>query len=367
MGGTNRQPTDRTLRVGDRTYSIVAAEGLPGVDPARLAARPRTVRILLENLLRHGGEAAWPRARALAHGEAANAGELPFHPGRILLQDFTGVPVVVDLTALRSAAVRAGHPAGAVNPRIPVDLVIDHSVQVDSFGSRQALAINLDREYERNGERYALLRWARGAFDRVTVVPPGNGIVHQVNLEHLATVVSVREHDGGVAAFPDTVLGTDSHTTMVNGLGVLGWGVGGIEAEAAMLGEPYYLPAPRVVGVELTGRLAEGVTATDLVLTVTRRLREHGVVEKFVEFTGPGLAALTVPDRATISNMCPEYGATAALFPVDAATLSYLRGTGRSEESIAVVEAYARATGLFDDGRPLAFDEHLAIDLGGIG
>ncbi len=252
-----------------------------------------------------------------------------------------------------------------VNPRIPVDLVVDHSVQVDSFGGRNSLLINLDREYERNSERYTLLRWAKGAYENFRVVPPGNGIVHQVNLEYLASVVDRQPGKGGAVAFPDTLLGTDSHTTMVNGLGVLGWGVGGIEAEAAMLGEPYFLPRPEIVGVHLTGTLPEGATATDLVLTITRELRRKGVVERFVEFSGPGVASLSVPDLATISNMCPEYGATAALFPVDSATIGYLRGTGRESLHIARIEAYAKRQGLWvDSGTPEPeFDDRLEIDL----
>jgi aconitate hydratase A / 2-methylisocitrate dehydratase len=355
-----------TLPVGP--VRIYSAARLAGVDPARLARRPRTIRILLENLLRHGAaDGVTPELlRRIAHGDRLDDVELPFHPERILLQDFTGVPVIVDLTALRSAAMRAGIDPVRVNPTVPVDLVVDHSVQVDSFGTARSLSINLDREYARNGERYVLLRWAQDAFRGTRVIPPGNGIVHQVNLEYLASVVTRRGEGDGVEAFPDTLVGTDSHTTMVNGLGVLGWGVGGIEAEAAMLGEPYFLPTPRVVGVRLTGRLPEGTTATDLVLTVTRRLRGHGVVEKFVEFFGPGLAAMSVPDRATISNMCPEYGATSALFPIDDVTLAYLRGTGRSEESVALVEAYARHEGLWNDDRAIDFDERLDIDLSGI-
>ncbi len=348
--------------------TVARLDRIPGVDAARLGRRPRTTRVLLENLLRHAARGTSDDGviRALAEGrKLPDTAELAFYPGRVLLQDFTGVPVVVDLTALRSAAVERGAGGARVNPIVPVDLIVDHSVQVDSFGSPRSLLINLDREYDRNAERYRLLRWAQGAYSNVRVVPPGNGIVHQVNLEHLATVVVRRARDGGVEAFPDTVVGTDSHTTMINGLGVLGWGVGGIEAEAVMMGEPYYLAPPTVVGVQLTGRLPEGTTATDLVLTVTRALRQHGVVEKFVEFYGPGVSALGVPDRATISNMCPEYGATAALFPIDAATLAYLRATGRDPADVDRVEWYARLQGLWSDGRSeeLQFDEHLEIDL----
>ncbi len=359
------------LATGDGRSVLYALDRIPGVDAARLARRPRTVRVLLENAVRHAdGAAPFPATLlAFAHGDPLPDGaEVPFHPERILLQDFTGVPALVDLTGLRSAAQRRGVDALAVNPRVPVDLVVDHSVQVDSFGTPRSIGINLDREYERNGERYGLLRWAREAFRGVRVVPPGNGIVHQVNLEYLASVVTERERDGRVEAFPDSLLGTDSHTTMVNGLGVLGWGVGGIEAEAAMLGEPYSVGRPVVVGVHLHGELSAGATATDLVLTVTRRLREVGVVEKFVEFCGPGLAHLSVADRATISNMCPEYGATAALFPVDAATLAYLRATARTDAHVALVEAYARRQGLwYEPGMPDPdFDERVELDLASI-
>ena len=350
---------------------LYAIDKIPGIDPGRLARRPKTIRVLLENVLRHstGTSEDATTLRALGDGVSAGpTGEIPFRPERILLQDFTGVPVLVDLTSLRSAALRNKVDPARVNPNVPVDLVVDHSVQVDSYGTPGSLLVNLDHEYQRNAERYALLRWARTAFKEVRVVPPGNGIVHQVNLEYIATVVSRRERNGVAEVFPDTVIGTDSHTTMVNGLGVLGWGVGGIEAEAAMLGEPYFLSSPTVVGVRLSGELPAGATATDLVLTIARKLREHGVVDKFVEFYGPGLRHLTVPDRATISNMCPEYGATSALFPVDGATLSYLRGTGRPASLIARVEAYARRQGLWNepDSADPEFDERLELDLASI-
>ena len=330
---------------------------------ADIGRLPHTVRVLLESLLRnaggrHVGEhevtalARWPQPA----GEVA----VPFFPARVLLQDFTGVPAVVDLAALRAAVARRGLDPALVDPLVPCDLVIDHSVQVDAFGSHAAYARNIDREYERNAERYALLRWARGAFGSLRVVPPGMGIVHQVNLEHLAQVVTVRD---GVAR-PDTLVGTDSHTTMVNGLGVLGWGCGGIEAEAVMLGEPIVLGAPVVVGVRFAGALRAGVTATDLVLTLTELLRAHGVVGKFVEFCGDGLSALSLADRATLSNMSPEYGATSALFPVDDGTLRYLDATGRGR-LVPLVDRYAKAQGLFRrDGDPLpAFDELLELDL----
>ncbi len=355
------------MDVGIESSMVYRLDRIPEVDPATLDKRPYTIRIILENLLRNASRTQVPlrTVQALARGESAAALELPFFPARVLLQDFTGIPVLVDLTALRSAAADRGTPAGSVNPTVPVDLVVDHSVQVDSFASPKSLFINIDREYGRNGERYRLLKWAQSSFDRLRIVPPGNGIVHQVNLEFLASVVSRDERGGMFEAFPDTLVGTDSHTTMVNGLGVLGWGVGGIEAEAVMLGEPSYIPTPSVVGVELTGTLPEGATATDLVLTVTRKLREHGVVDRFVEFYGRGLDSLAVPDRATISNMCPEYGATAALFPIDAATLRYLRSTGRDESTVARVAAYARLQRLWHDARTPTphYAERIVIDL----
>src|SRR5690606_19049146 len=265
----------------------------------------------------------------------------------VLLQDFTGVPAVVDLAAMRSAVARRGGDVTRINPLVPADLVIDHSVNVDRFGTTIAFAHNVDLEYQRNFERYALLRWAQQSFQNLRVVPPGTGIVHQVNIEYLAPVVSNRVYGSDTVAFPDTLVGTDSHTTMVNGLGVLGWGVGGIEAEAVLLGQPLYLLEPQVVGVRLTGALRQGATATDLVLAVTEMLRTHGVVGRFVEFCGAGLSSLSQADRTTISNMAPEYGATAALFPVDQETLHYLHLTGRDEAQIELVEAYTKAQGLF--------------------
>src|SRR5579862_1119022 len=333
-------------------------------DPSRL---PYTVCILLENLLRRAGSehvreddvralAAWPQP----DGDA----QLAFMPARVIMQDLTGVPAVVDLAALRDAVARRGGDPGRVDPLVPVDLVIDHSVQVDAFGNGAAYGRNIEREYERNGERYALLRWAQGAFGNFRVVPPGMGIVHQVNLEYLASVVTVRD---GVA-LPDTLVGTDSHTTMVNALGVLGLGVGGIEAEAVMLGQPLYLTAPRVVGIRLGGGLRTGVTATDLVLTLTEMLRKHGVVGSFVEFFGAGVGDLTVADRATLSNMSPEFGATAATFPIDAGTLSYPRNTGRAADHVELVERYAREQGLFrsgDEPEPV-YSEILEFDLAAV-
>ena len=330
-------------------------------DPSKV---PHTVRILLENLLRRAGSrdvtdadvhalAAWP-------GQARN---VAFMPGRVLMQDFTGVPAIVDLAAMRSAIAREGGDPAAVDPAIPVDLIIDHSVQVDLFRSPEAYERNIEWEYHRNGERYELLRWAQQAFDGVRVVPPGAGICHQVNLEHLGQVVSVRD---GVA-FPDTLVGTDSHTTMINGLGVLGWGVGGIEAEAAMLGHPLFMPQPVVVGVRALGSLPAGTTATDLVLTLTQMLRSHGVVGRFVEFFGDGLSSLSVADRATLSNMCPEYGATASYFPVDDEVLRYLRFTGRGDR-VDLVERYTKEQGLFRrDGDPEpTFSEVLELDLSAV-
>src|ERR1700724_1226690 len=335
-------------------------------DPTRL---PMTVKILLEGLLREAdsGRVSETSLRALTRWpERPPAGaEVPYLPARVLLQDFTGVPAVVDLAAMRSAMQRAGKDAGRIDPLVQADLVIDHSVQVDAFGSLGSYARNIEREYARNGERYALLRWAQQAFHNFSVVPPGMGICHQVNLERLSRVVQVRKDARGSYALPDTLLGTDSHTTMVNGLGVLGWGVGGIEAEAALLGQPTYLPTPVVVGVRMTGALRPGATATDLVLTLTEMPRKHGVVNKFVEFCGAGLSSLSVPDRATLSNMCPEYGATSALFPVDAQTLRYLELTGRDPEHIRLVEAYCREQALFrtDDSPTPRFSELLELDL----
>jgi aconitate hydratase len=334
------------LRVGDRSYSIYRLDALQAEwDVARL---PYTLRILLENVLRNGSDA---EVEAVAGWVAADepSREISFVPARVLLQDFTGVPCVVDLAAMRDAMRDQGGDPSRINPQIPVELVIDHSVQVDEFASRLAIERNVELEFERNRERYAFLRWGQSAFDNFKAVPPNTGICHQVNLEFLARVVETR--DG--FAFPDTLVGTDSHTTMVNGLGVLGWGVGGIEAEAAMLGESLSMLVPQVVGLELSGALPEGATATDLVLTVTEILRKVGVVGKFVEYFGPGVASLALADRATLGNMSPEYGATCGFFPVDDVTLNYLRLTGRSEERVALVEAYCKENMLWHDP-----DEH---------
>ncbi|HSK53001.1 MAG TPA: aconitate hydratase [Clostridia bacterium] len=366
---TSRQPSidplgaRATLDIGDDRYTYFRLDAIG--DRIDLARTPVTVKILLENLLRHAGDGT-VRAEDVATlaawrpGASAEA-DIPFMPSRVLLQDFTGVPAVVDLAVMRDAMADLGGDPARVNPLVPADLVIDHSVQVDRFGTPGAFAFNVEREYERNGERYQLLRWAQTAFRDLRVVPPGTGIVHQVNLEFLATVVDDR---AGVA-FPDTLVGTDSHTTMVNGLGVLGYGVGGIEAEAVLLGQPLYQPMPRVVGVRLSGELPKGSTATDLVLVVTEMLRAHGVVGAFVEFSGDGLAGVTLADRATISNMSPEFGATATLFPIDDETLAYLRLTGRSAARVALVERYAKAQGLWrEPGADPAFDELLDLDLG---
>ncbi len=335
-------------------------------DENRLARLPYTLRVFLENVLRNQGRGATQEhLDALLRWPDAGNAEFPYLPARVVLQDFTGVPAVADLAALRAAVSRLGGDAQLVNPRIPVDLVIDHSVQVDAFGALSSFARNVELEYERNRERYAFLRWAQRSFRDFRVVPPGAGIVHQVNLEFLASVVFAGEHEDGMVAYPDTLVGTDSHTTMIGGLGVLGWGVGGIEAEAAMLGEPITLLVPTVVGVRLEGRMPEGVTATDLVLALTQKLRGHGVVGKFVEFHGPGLDHLTVADRATIANMSPEYGATEGIFPVDAQTLTYLRASGREESRIDLVERYMRAQGLFRETESADpdYDETLTFDL----
>jgi len=355
-------------RLGGSGLEFYPLSALPKAgfhDPSGL---PMTVKVLLEGLIRlaEAGITEEASIGALAKWPVQTPGsELPFLPARVLMQDFTGVPAVVDLAAMRSAMQRAGKDAGKVDPLVPVDLIIDHSVQVDSFGFRDSYTRNIEKEIERNRERYSLLRWAQQAFHNFSLVPPGMGICHQVNLEYISKVVQVRDVDGRKVAIPDTLMGTDSHTTMVNGLGVLGWGVGGIEAEAAMLGQPAYLATPIVVGVHFRGALPAGSTATDLVLTLTEMLRKHGVVEKFVEFCGDGLSSLSVPDRATMSNMCPEYGATSALFPVDAQTLRYLEITGRSREQIDLVESYSKEQGLFrKDGDAIPkFTELLELDL----
>jgi aconitate hydratase len=359
------------LAVGDRRFEIFRLDALQArFDVARL---PFSLKILLENLLRTEGNGSVTAAdiEALARWDARAepSVEIAFTPARVLLQDFTGVPAVVDLAAMRDAIAAMGGDARKINPLVPAELVIDHSVQVDVFGTRDAFARNAEREFERNAERYAFLRWGQNAFERFAVVPPDTGIVHQVNLEYLARVVFVAERSGATAlAYPDTLVGTDSHTTMVNGLGVLGWGVGGIEAEASMLGQPMSMLLPQVVGFRLDGALPEGATATDLVLTVTEMLRAKGVVGRFVEFFGAGLARLPLADRATIGNMSPEFGSTCAIFPIDAETLRYLRFTSRPPEQIELVEAYAREQGLWHDehAEPPVYSDTLALDLGDV-
>ncbi|HEY8021354.1 MAG TPA: aconitate hydratase AcnA, partial [Thermoanaerobaculia bacterium] len=360
------------LRVGGREVQIArlsALDGRPGVDIQRL---PYALRILLENLLRRedGSVVTAGDVEAIAGWDpaAVPSREIAFMPARVLLQDFTGVPAVVDLAAMRDAMSAMGGDPTRINPIQPVELVIDHSVQVDEYGRDAAFLINVEREFERNGERYAFLRWGQTAFRNFRVVPPGTGICHQVNLEYLARVVMEEPHGDAVWAYPDTLVGTDSHTTMVNGLGVLGWGVGGIEAEAAMLGQPVSMLIPQVVGFRLTGALPEGATATDLVLRVTEMLRKKGVVGKLVEFYGPGLASLPLADRATIANMAPEYGATCGIFPVDQVALDYLRFTGRPAERIALVEAYMKEQGLFHHAaspEPV-YTDTLELDLHGV-
>jgi aconitate hydratase len=331
---------------------------------------PYSIRVLLENLLRSSEKVpgAGEAARELASWPKSIGSELPFLPYRVLLQDYTGVPLIVDLAAMRSAFARTKRNPKIINSRVPMDLIIDHSVQVDKWGALNALFFNLEREYERNAERYSLLKWAQSSFDGMRVFPPGKGICHQVNLEYLAQVVAVREIEGALTVFPDTLVGTDSHTTMVNGLGVLGWGVGGIEAEAVMLGEPYYMPIPRVIGVKFTGELQEGATPTDLVLTVTEALRKEDTVGAFVEYFGDAYKQLSVPDRATIGNMSPEYGATAGYSPVDDTTLEYLLGTGRSREHVELVRKYCMLQGLFMQGdlTPPSYSKVIEIDLGKI-
>jgi aconitate hydratase len=359
------------LRTPAGPVEIYRLDRLERAGLTRVDRLPFSIRIVLEQALRQcdGFRVTEDDVRTIAGWAPRPAArEIPFLPARVLLQDFTGVPSVVDLAAMRAALRRMGGDPAKINPVRPVDLVIDHSVQVDAYGSAAAPLINAEREFERNRERYAFLRWAQTAFAGFRVVPPDTGIVHQVNLEYLATVVATRRQGDRVVAFPDTLVGTDSHTTMINGLGVLGWGVGGIEAEANMLGQPAYMLLPQVIGVRLHGTLRDGVTGTDLVLTVTQMLRARGVVDMFVEFFGPGLSALPLPDRATIGNMAPEYGATCGFFPVDHETLEYLRVTGRAPAQIALVEAYCKAQGLFrTDATPdPEFSDVLELDLGAV-
>jgi aconitate hydratase len=358
------------LKSGNRTVRYFRLGALDAVEGTKLAILPYSLRILLENLLRRedGVTVTADDIRFLANwdAKAEPSREIAFMPARVLMQDFTGVPAVVDLAAMRDAMKVLGGDPQKINPLVPAELVIDHSVQVDEYGSPQAYDLNAALEFQRNRERYAFLKWGQTAFRNFSAVPPGMGICHQVNLEYLARVVFTKEENGTTVAYPDTLVGTDSHTTMINGLGVLGWGVGGIEAEAAMLGQPVSMLVPQVVGFKLTGKLREGATATDLVLTVTEMLRKFGVVGKFVEFYGPGISELPLADRATIANMAPEYGATCGIFPVDAETLKYLRLTGRSEEQIALTEAYYKAQGLFytPDAPEAKYSGTLHLDLG---
>ena len=359
-----------TLQVDDKTYHYfslpAAAKALGNLDQL-----PMSLKVLLENLLRweDGKTVTGADLKALAAWlkERRSDREIQYRPARVLMQDFTGVPAVVDLAAMRAAMAKAGGDPQRINPLSPVDLVIDHSVMVDKFASSSAFEENVDIEMQRNGERYAFLRWGQSAFDNFSVVPPGTGICHQVNLEYLARTVWTKDEDGRTYAFPDTLVGTDSHTTMINGLGVLGWGVGGIEAEAAMLGQPVSMLIPEVIGFKLTGKLKEGITATDLVLTVTQMLRKKGVVGKFVEFYGDGLAELPLADRATIANMAPEYGATCGFFPVDQVTLDYLSLSGRPTAAVKLVEAYSKAQGLWRlPGQEPLFSDSLALDMGSV-
>ncbi|HEV3061443.1 MAG TPA: aconitate hydratase AcnA [Vicinamibacterales bacterium] len=371
MSTVNSFATRTAIIVRDRTYQMYSLPALERRFPA--AARlPYSMKILLENLLRHEDgrfvKASDVEALATWDLKGSTQKEISFAPSRVLLQDFTGVPAVVDLAAMRDGIARLGGDPNKVNPLQPVELVIDHSVQVDYFGQANAFQLNAELEFSRNRERYAFLRWGQNAFHNFRVVPPDTGIVHQVNLEYLARVIVSADSPGGIdgtLAYPDTLVGTDSHTTMVNGLGVVGWGVGGIEAEAAMLGQPISMLIPKVVGFRLTGAMLEGATATDLVLTITEKLRKHGVVGKFVEFFGPGLEHLTIADRATLGNMCPEYGATIAIFPIDDMTLDYLRLTGRDAARVELVETYAKAQGIFrraGDPDPV-YSEAIELDL----
>src|ERR687894_36944 len=352
-----------TLETGSADVELYSLKILNENVDGDVFSLPFSIRVMLESLLRNAGGKFVSKedVEELAEWPESVGGELAYLPARVVMQDFTGVPAVVDLAAMRSAMANVGGDPGRINPLVPTDLVIDHSVQVDAFGSPAALQFNAEREFQRNRERYEFLKWGQQAFDNFTVVPPATGIIHQVNLEYLARVVEVKN---GVA-MPDTLVGTDSHTTMINGLGVLGWGVGGIEAEAVTLGQPYYMLVPEVIGFKLTGALKEGVTATDLVLTVTQMLRSHGVVGKFVEFYGEGLSKLSLPDRATIANMSPEFGATCTFFPVDAETTKYLLGTGRDQDLVDLVEAYCKEQGLWrtDETPDPRFSETLELDM----
>src|SRR4051812_32102813 len=352
-----------TLDVDGTEYDIFRLDAVEGSEKL-----PFSLKVLLENLLRteDGADITADHIRTLANWDpsAEPSEEIQFTPARVVMQDFTGVPCIVDLATMREAMAEIGGDPNRINPLAPAELVIDHSVIADLFGQPDAFERNVEIEYQRNGERYQFLRWGQTAFDDFKVVPPGTGIVHQVNIEYLARVVYTREVNGALQAYPDTLVGTDSHTTMVNGLGVLGWGVGGIEAEAAMLGQPVSMLIPKVVGFKLTGSIPAGVTATDVVLTITQMLRKHGVVGKFVEFYGAGVAEVPLANRATIGNMSPEFGSTAAIFPIDDVTLDYLRFTGRSEEQVALVEAYAKEQSLWHDAATEPkYSEYLELDL----
>ena len=371
MGQSDSFKSRRTLKVGGVPFEYFSLPALAEALSVHLDRLPFSIRVLLENLARNedGRLVQASDVEALAAwGGGGDAREVPYMPARVLLQDFTGVPAVVDLAAMRDAVGRLGADATKINPVVPVDLVIDHSVQIDHFGTAAAYRANGAREFERNHERYVFLRWGQGSFENFRVVPPETGICHQVNLEYLAQVVFRSEADEVTLVYPDTCVGTDSHTTMINGIGVLGWGVGGIEAEAVMLGQPYYMLTPRVVGMKLTGKLPPGATATDLVLTATQVLRNHGVVGKFVEYYGDGLNGLALADRATIANMAPEYGATMGFCPVDDRTLDYLRASGRSAEQVALVESYCREQALFrrDDAPEPEYSETLELDLASV-
>ncbi|HUC92285.1 MAG TPA: aconitate hydratase AcnA [Paenibacillus sp.] len=368
MAPSDQYSVRTKLEVGGKSYAYYSLQGLEKQGHGKISQLPFSIKVLLEAAVRQfdGRAITKEHVKQLTNwAEVREDKEIPFIPARIVLQDFTGVPVVVDLAAMRDTVKRAGGDPQRINPLVPVDLVIDHSVMVDAFGSPDALEFNENIEFQRNGERYRFLRWAQTAFDNFRAVPPATGIVHQVNLEYLASVAATRTMDGETVVFPDSLVGTDSHTTMINGLGVVGWGVGGIEAEAGMLGQPLYFVTPEVIGFKLTGKLAEGSTATDLALTVTEILRKKGVVGKFVEFFGPGLSNISLPDRATVANMAPEYGATIGFFPVDTTALEFLRQTGRSDEQIALVEAYYKAQGMFrSDSTPdPVFSDVLELDL----
>ena len=349
MASNIKQQAKKSFDLNGKSYTYYDLNTLEEQGLTKVAKLPYSIRVLLESVLRQedGFVITDEHIKALSDFTEGAKGEVPFKPSRVILQDFTGVPAVVDLASLRKAMNDVGGDLNKINPEVPVDLVIDHSVQVDSYANPEALERNMKLEFERNYERYQFLNWATKAFNNYSAVPPATGIVHQVNLEYLANVVHAREVDGETVAFPDTLVGTDSHTTMINGLGVLGWGVGGIEAEAGMLGQPSYFPIPEVIGVRLSNALPQGATATDLALRVTQELRKKGVVGKFVEFFGPGVQHLPLADRATIANMAPEYGATCGFFPVDEEALKYMRLTGRSEEQIDLVKTYLEENSMF--------------------